>query len=636
MVFHPVITNDFVNIDDPVLITENPVVLSNSPSSWFGVFQAQAGSFDYKPITYITWKVEYALFGANPIVFHTNNLLLHILNTCLTFLLVSRMLTMIFKTDHSVSSQIGFWVALVFAVHPLKIESVAWAAEREDVLFVFFYLMGLLAFLKLLQAPIGRRGWLMAIVALFLFSTLSNLSGVTFPMVLLLLYLWYPERTYFRSKTQVRKLIIGIVISGLVVISFAILLMPGSLHEEIVRFAGANEANHPERLNSIPLLYQVILLDCFRLVFYGIHFLLPINLSIIYPKNDVLEPIGHFIHLAPLAVLVGVFVLTRFRRSIPVLVFSFLFFLITISPILLMPVGGTNFLSDRYLYLPSLGLSMALVYGLYQLMSRFNSKNSKFAFNSVMILLVAVSSFLGWQRTSVWKNSGTLFTDLINKFPKYPIGYNNRATYYLDNDQENEAIKDLNKALEYNPIFSEALINRGVIHLKNENYDKAIIDFSKVITVDPENSDGYAKRGTANAKKENFQAAFADFGKAIELNFYVPDVYVNKGELHLLLGQYDLANQSFTAYLNLFPQDHEILYKRGLSLERLEKYTESIFDFNSAINMNQEEGKYYLSRSQSYFMMGDNSKAFEDAKMARKLGTPVNLQYYDMLKNELQ
>ena len=323
----------FLDWDDGPQITRNPAIRAISLHNLWLMFTQPTAKL-YIPLTCVSFAVDYQIWGRDPFGYHFTNLVLHLANTLLVMALVYRVL----RRRHNFAAPVAVLTAALFGVHPLRVESVAWATERKDVLFAFFFLSALLAYL--VWAGEGKRSAYWACFLLFVASVLSKSTAITFPVLLLML-----DAFLFRRRALAEKIpffVVSLILGAVTFVSAA-----SGKGETIVS---------PE---VIPLWGRMGLIG-YCALFYVRKFFWPFHLSAVYPAYDEMgwglpTAIGWAIVLL---LVTAAFVVLR--RRMPVLLPSWLWYLITLSPTLGLVPAGIHVVADRFSYLPLLGLALPL------------------------------------------------------------------------------------------------------------------------------------------------------------------------------------------------------------------------------------------------------------------------------------
>ena len=530
LVFAPVLNNDFTNWDDPTYLKENTLIRDLSLGSIKKIFTNHLDG-RYHPLTLLTYAAEYHWFGLTPRVYHLDNLLLHLANVALVFAL-----TMVMFREPTLS----LITTILFAVHPLQAEPVAWIAGRKDVLSTFFYLMALLAWIGHIQKTTPRKWPYFLSFLSFILSILAKASAVTIPLVLFLLD-YYFQRPVSR-KTVAEKIPFLLGALGLGIITW--------LSVE------ATDAFPATGLFSIP---DRLFLSLYAIFLYLRKLLFPVTISCFYPlpvKHGAWFPLP--VYLASAAVVLGGWLLWRKRRGIDrEVLLGVLFFLIMILPVLHFIKINDSIVYDRFSYLSSLGIFLVMANAYRYLMrnqpfGRLPIDIRKLTRALFPIYLLYLSLF-SWQRAHVWRNSLTLWSDVIQQFPKSALAYHNRAHTWTKMGRHDLALKDASKAVGLVPYYVDSRLNRGRIYVITKAYDLALMDFSHAIRLAPENPEGYLERGNMLLYFHRYEPAIRDFTDSLRLNPRQGEAHNNRGNVYLLIGRDDLAMDDYTKALEIDP-----------------------------------------------------------------------------------
>src|ERR1041385_249365 len=443
----PSLKNGFTNWDDDRYVIANPLI---QDLSWDGIKNIFSVFFDgnYHPFTLISYALEFHAYHLDPGVYHTTNLVLHLANSLLVVWLVYKF---------SGKFLTSFIVGLLFGIHPLHVESVAWIAERKDLLYSLFFLGALISYLHFRQIRLNKRYYYLSLV-LFMFSCLSKGMAVTLPAILILF------DYYFDSKLSKRTLLEKIP------------FLTGSLIFGVVAILAQHNEGSMVNAATYTMLDQIFIAS-YGLLFYLYKLFVPISLSAIYPypdKSNGLLPLMYLV--SPIIVGIVVFLIFYLKRYSGSIILGTIFFFLSILPVLqLLPVGGVV-VADRYFYISSIGLfyivADRMVY-FYNINSE-RSKNLKAALIAAAIAVVMISSFLTWERVLVWKNSITLFSDVISKQPNCGEAYLNLANAYSEAENDDKAIALLQTATEVSPNYANAYCNMGNAYFRKGKFDKAM------------------------------------------------------------------------------------------------------------------------------------------------------------------
>jgi protein O-mannosyl-transferase len=645
IVYLPSLFNDFiVNWDDGGYIHEHELIHRLSADNVITIFNPTTFyKGNYHPLTTFFYALEYALVGESPFLYHLNNLIFHLLNVFLVFVFI-RMI--------SQKPWLAGLTAVLFGVHPMHVESVAWISERKDVLYTFFFLLSLIAYLKYFtRRENSRKQYIFALLFFFL-SLLSKSAATILPVVMLVLD-YYMKRK-FTLKLLAEKIpffLLSFLFGRLAVLSQG---EKGAI-QDLAPLFGWGER---------------ILIVCHTYLTYLIKIFLPFKLSVMYPYPDRIEgqlPLLYM--LAPIGILLLGVLLFIARKKGRDYFFGFLFFTVNLLLVIqLVPVGGAV-LSERYTYVPYIGIFFILgkwyESGLKTKLPRFRQART-FA-HLLAAAFVLFCSLLSVQRIQDWKNGEVLFTDLIRKYPYMPFGYNNRGyMYYHWHKNYPKALQDLNMAVAIDSNYYQALSNRGVVLFNMGEYEKSIRDFSRALILNPENRDSRIGRANAYSTLLNFEAALPDY------NIYLtqkPDhakAWQWRATAYFNTGKYDAAYNDIMHCLAMTPADDEAWYWKGLILFRMEKFEESleafnkseamnpsraelyswrgllkynmkqypasIADYTRAIEINANDAAAYVNRSVSLYETGDYRRAWDDINKAGQMGYPLDKNFFMKLQ----
>jgi len=499
----------FTNWDDPVYVLENSLIRNLKNDGMFTQFV----SGNYHPLTLISLAIDYSKGKLNPEGYHFTNYIFHILNTLLVFWIILRI--------NSNNPYLAGVCALLFGVHPLHIESVAWISERKDVLYSFFWLAAWLFYLQYRYT--GKVIYFFITHLLFIFSCLSKAMAVTLPLVLLLSDLLLQRKWSWRWLKE--KSLLGLIALG-----------TGILAIRAQNSASAIGAP------ADYLYFDHLLVACHGFLFYLFKGLVPLQLSALYPyppKIDGWLPWPFLI--APVLVLLigGILIYLKKTINSDWLPFGISLMVITLLPVLqLLPVGNA-FAADRYFYLPSIGyfiLLSALINYLYEKLPQL-----KYLLTALVFGYIGFCIYLSLKRIPVWKDTFSLFTDVSQKFPQHPEGWNNLGIAYSDAGNYKEAINHYLRVIKINPEFGLTLNNIGNAYGQLGILDSSIYYLEKSIRINPGNARAYSNLGNAYAIKGRSEEAQKAFEKAIQLdpNFHEP--YHNLGAFYAIQGKYDIA-----------------------------------------------------------------------------------------------
>lgn len=511
-----------INYDDGPLIINNLAVIQFNLNQLFGEFVYGL----YHPITSFSFAIDNILFNGNPTGFHWVNILLHFLNGILAYSFVLNL---------SKSKITAGITLLLFVIHPMHVESVVWLSERKDLLYTFFFLSGCLTYLKALKT--NNLKWHILTFLLFVLSVLSKSAAVVFPLVLLLID--YCSNRFSFSKSILKTLPY-----------FVVSIIFGVINIKAQQSAGF--------ITELPdySIYERVLLFSYSFAYYVVNFIVPINLSPkhFYPLLD-LEGLSAAYSVAPIILLLFLFILKKSIQQNRLYLFGLLFFLITLVLVLKVIPTGNDIVSDRYSYLPYLGLSMFV--GL--LIERFYNKERKMYFILIGSIVVFVFTAISYSYTQVWENELSLWSQVIEKNPNHPVAWEERGRNYLDKSKFKKALADLNKSLSLDTTSSIAFNHRGLTLQNIEKPELAFNDYSKALLLDSNYAAAYSNRGVLLSKYGRTEEGVLDLEKAISLAPTEADYYNNLGIAYAQLSNWEKAGFNFNMCLKLNPNHSDAL-----------------------------------------------------------------------------
>lgn len=607
--FSPAFSNQFTNWDDPAYVTGNPLIRSLDWSSIASMFSfASIAEFHhYVPLVLVSYAIEYHFAGLNPAVFHGTNVILHAVSAILVLWIVFRL---------SGSLSFSLFVGLLFAVHPLRVESVAWVTERKDMLSATTFFGALLCYILYLQHN-RRKGYIIASGILFSLSLLSKTMAVSFPVVMFLV-------DYLRGRKIARVSIMEKVPFFAISIAFGILALSSHPSGTAIQQTETGSTSFSE--------IDRLFIAGYGILFYIVKLFAPVNLSVLYkiPTTD-LGTVSWYVYPAAFLVLAGIAALFLYRRKTPMIVFGGLFFLVTLGPVSqIIPVGVAT-LADRFTYIPYFGL-MILIAGVFLLLHDHFLKPKKIpeaVTRTAAVAWIAVLVLLTMDRTKVWNNDISLWTSVIEQ-PAPPAGaYFQRGIAYTAAARPRDAALDYTQAIHRDSTFTLAWNNRGNIFARMGNYDQAIADYNRAIKTAPSYVDAYINRGQVLMLQKNYDESLESYSRAIELDRKNALAHYFRGQVYLNLGLLDSARADYSRALELNPDYAEAYVRRGDVFFQMHKYPEAITDYTEGINRGVAHELLFTNRGSSYANLGKFDEAILDFNRALE----INPNYADAILN---
>lgn len=506
----PSFKNGFTNFDDDLYVTENNLIKDISPANIKRIFSSfQLGL--YKPLVMLSFAIEYHFFNLRPFPFHLTNIVLHLFNVFLVFWIFYLL---------SADISVAFITALLFGIHPMHVESVAWVTERKDVLFSFFFLWGALSYLYYLRKGSRFRYYLS--LGAFLLSLLAKPTAITLPLVLLLF-------DFLQKRKGYKEALIDKIPFFALAIVFAVINIYAHYLDPNPR--------PPQVLGLIDGFFNAV----YCIFFYLKKIFLPFKLSCVYAYP--LKSVGFFSlqfyqSIAAVIFLACVILFTRkYSRKI---IFGSLFFLITLLPALGIVPIFVGFAADRYTYIPYIGVFYIIAEGIRWLYKREVGLKAFFrvVLTVGLVFVIGALSTLTFNRTKVWKDSFALWDNVLKNYPDEPYAYYSRGLIFLKGNDLITALSEFEKAIKLRPGFVEPRINSAVIYSRQGDPDRAILEYSRIIEFSPQCFEAYNNRGNLLGRQGKYALAIADFSQAIKINPWHALSYYNRGITYLAENNY--------------------------------------------------------------------------------------------------
>ncbi len=551
IVFWPVLGNDFVVYDDRTYVTNNPHVRGGiSPDGLLWSLTASRAA-NWHPLTWISHMLDWQLYGDDPMGHHLTSLLLHLVNALLLFFLLDRLTGEVWRSA---------FVAALFALHPLHVESVAWIAERKDLLSTCLGLLATLAYVRYARRP--GAGRYLPVMLLLALGLAAKPMLVTLPFVLLLLDYWPLRRLTWKRVWE------KIPLFALAAASSVVTLV-------VQRAGGATRSVEgfplPERLFNAVVAYATYL---WKTVW-------PRDLAVFYPHPGATLAAWK-IGLSALVLIAITAVAVRARRSRPYLIVGWLWYLGMLVPVIGLVQVGSQSMADRYTYLPLIGLFVIVAWVVGDVLPRPGA--ARLAVPAA-IALVALS----WStraQLGVWRSSETLFEHALAVTERNYVARNNLGLVLAERGLLDEAVTHYEAALSYEPDHAPLHVNLANARLKQARADEAFRHYRRALELDPDSADANYNLGLALARQGRFEEAVARYEKA----------------------------------LRAAPEDPELHNNLGSSLARLGAPDEAVEHFTRAIRLRPDYARAHANLAGGLFLLGRYEEAWAEVRAARRLG----------------
>jgi len=587
--------------DDNELLRENRLVHVGDGLYRFW-FTTEAP--DYWPLSSTTFWLEWRIWGDHPLPYHVFNILLHALSAVLFWRVLKRL---------NLGEPGAFLAALIFAIHPVMVESVVWISERKTVLSMVWYMLAVLAYLRFEDRGL-KRDYGLAILAAAA-ALLAKTAVVMLPMILLLLIWWRRGTLTWRDIVRTAPFFLLSLILGLVTIWFQ--------HHNAIGGLDVRPEGLASRIASVG---WVVWFYLYKIVF-------PVNLAMIYPRWEI--PGQNVLSFVPLILLiVGFVVLWSFRkrrtRGALVALASFVMVLMPVLGLLDMAYARFSLVADHLQYPGTPGVIALIGGGLAALFLRAwlkRKKAAEVAFVIIVPAIVLTLVALTWQQAGLYCDEFRLWSHTIAVNDRAWNAYTGRAKVLADRGEWGQALMDYSKAIELSPDDAQHYINRGSGYASVGDYARALKDYDKAIALDPTKDEAYHNRGMTYGRLNQFDKAISDLSQAIELNAYYYEAYSDRGTAYYGQQAYDRAIQDYTKAIVLQPDNATAYNKRGSAYASMGDHLKAIEDYNRAIRLQPNDAEVYFNRGLAYGRLQNYGRAVDDLTRSIEL-TPESVNAY--------
>ncbi|MEZ0540106.1 tetratricopeptide repeat protein [Fibrella arboris] len=600
LLYLPSLRHGLTNWDDPEYITNNPLLdFSKTPLS---AYLKTVISGNLHPLTMLSLSLDYALGGSSPEQFHRTNLLLHLLNVGLVFGFVWQL-----SDGRPV---VAFLVSLWFGIHPMHVESVAWVAERKDVLYGFFFLLALITYWHFLSGK--RRLYLGLSLLCGLLASMAKPAAVILPAVLVLL-------TYWQARQLTGRQLLPVI---------PFLLLAGYIGWLTLQAQAAAAAINDEYSR-----WERTQLGGYALISYLIKFVWPVDLSALYgrPRAGMPFPAVYLIYTGLSVTLLASLAWLYRRSSLWFLGLVFFTLNLALTLQVIKAIGSAAY-ADRYTYIAYIGLFFPIAMLLDSLWQRTQPTGRSWKQLTVGATL-GVSVALGWltvQRIAIWKNTETLWTDVLKTDPSSATAYSNRALFYEQNGQLEAALTDYDMAVKSDPkpLFRA---NRAYLLSKLNRPSEAEADADFLLAQNPENVVALTIKGTALVGKNQPLAAIAYLDHAYHLDSTYLNTLVNLGAAYFTSKQYTKATQFYQKAIARAPENAQFMTNLGATYLQNKQYSEAAATCEKAIARDPANGMAHVYACYALVKSGHMAEARQHAERAKALGQSIDATIMQVL-----
>src|SRR5437867_4896697 len=576
--FVPTLNNQFVDWDDQRNFLENPHYRGLAWTHIRWMWTTHLGH--YIPLTWMTLGLDYLLWGMNPFGYHLTSLLLHAANAVVFFFVVHRILTLALPSPsergHALAVAAGF-AALVFAIHPLRVESVAWVTERRDVLSGLFYLSAILMYLRACERGARGRGWYWAAVGLFAGALLSKSMVVNLPFVLLILDV-YPLRRLggfvgWWSEPARRIYIEKIPFVLLAAAASAIAVMAQLSKSAMIPMA------HLSVLGRLAV-------SAYGLSFYLWKMVVPLNLSPLYMLPPTVDPEAPPFILSYGLVLAITAIVLALRRRMPGLPAAWAAYVVVLLPVLGIFQSGSQIAADRYTYLA--GLGWAILAGASLLACRHATP---FLIRDSAVALLFGLGTLTWNQVHVWHDSEKLWTHALAIDPKSSAAHSNLGSALIAQGKPAEASEHFREALRINPNDADDHTNLGMALARQGKLVEASEHYQQALRIKPTSADAHNNWGTLLARQGKLAAAIEHYQQVLQIKPDSADAHNNWGAALARQGKLAEASEHYQPALRINPNAADAHNNWGTALAQQGRLTEASDQFQLALRIKPDHAE---------------------------------------------
>lgn len=596
--FEPIRHNDFIYYDDDKYITENSHIQSGFNCGsviWaFTSFQ----NANWHPLTWLSHMLDIELFGLNPPGHHLHNLLLHITSTILLFWLLYRMTRNIWPAA---------FVAMLFGIHPLRVESVAWASERKDVLSMLFFMLTVAAYLYYVRQKEIKRYLL--VLLCFALGLMAKPMLVTLPFVLLLLDFWPLERIHevswqnspisqtcdshtksHRSASLTNLFIEKIPFFFLVIVSCII------TYAAQISGGSVGHVNFYARISNSIIGYITYLIKTFR----------PSGLVVLYPYPS--TPYAPWLlgtALTSLLIITAAAILAR--RKYPCLITGWFWYLITLVPVIGLVRIGMQSAADRYTYLPSIGLYIMFVW----FTDAFCSRRKLYLMTRWILTVLIAAVLIVYTRAQLtyWKDSVSLFEHTLATTHNNFVIHNNLGRSLFIKGKIDQALVHFETAAEMDPGFYPAYLNIALVKIKQQKHNEAMTYLQKTLNIVPDNAGANLAMGQFLLEQQQLEQALKYFRRVLQAKPDTAEAYYNIGTILATQGENEQAARAYEQAIR-YQQNYYNAYN-NLGAVRVQQglLDEAVLCFEQSIKINPKYAPPYRNIGLILQIQGQDAKA---------------------------
>ena len=607
--FLPLKNHEFIEFDDSMYVTENFHIQSGF--KWKNIIWAFSTFHfgNWHPLTWLSYMLDYYLYGMNPGGYHLTNLIFHMANTLLLFWVLYRMTGAIWKSA---------FVASFFALHPLHVESVAWVADRRDVLSTFFWILTMWAYVHYSDKPNFQRYLLVFIC--FGLGLMCKAMLITLPFVMLLLDYWPLDR-YHHGKSRhhsdsmpkpednhsEKSVILRLILEKIPFLALTVIFT-------ILNFIAQQKLGALKPVDIFPITHRLAnALNSY--IGYLQKMVWPHHLSIFYPYP---QTVDHWKVIVAGFMLAGISIFVA--RNIckhPYLFLGWLWYLGTLIPVIGLLQIGDHAMADRYTYVPLIGPSIMIAWGVPHFVSKLSYR--RFILALLTILSISSLTISTWVQISYWQNSITLFEHALNVTDRNYLAHNNLGIALYKQGKNKEAIAHFSEALKIRPNGVGILNNLGAALARQGRAKEAVLHFQKLLELTPNDEGAHYNLGLAFLNERQWENAIKHFKEVIRIKPQNDEMHYRVGTILEKLDRFKAASLYYKKTIRINPSHDKAHYHLGICLVRLNQLETAIKHFKEAIRITPEYQEAHNNLGVTYAQQKKFAEAIKHYSKALQL-----------------
>jgi Flp pilus assembly protein TadD len=622
-VYWQVNNHDFVDLDDNTYVTENPHVRAGW--SIKGLVWALTTDLEghWHPLTWLSHMTDCQLFGLDPRAHHLIGLILHLLNVLLLFFVLRRMTGALFRSA---------FVAALFALHPLHVEPVAWVAGRKDVLSAFFWMLTLWTYILYSERPVFGR--YVVVLLLFVMGLMAKSTVVTLPAILFLLDYWplkrfrglqkdgtaddkpsEPSKSCFQHFSMRRligeKLVLFLILAAAAVVAIYALLY--------------GRPKPPDLWNLFPTKESISFALTSYVIYMGKMFW-PSHLAFSSPYPEAV-PLWQALLSGMLLIFISVPAVFWARKR-PYFIIGWLWYLVTLAPVIrLLNIGPTN-MADRYTYIPLIGLFIIITWGIPDVLKRRRYRKIIMGISAGLLLLgLMITSTI---QVGYWKNSRTLFSHAISATKNNWLAHYNMGWLLLHQEKPKDAVEHLLETVRIMPDNTDAHNNLGNAYVKLGKPDEAVHHYTEALRIRPESAEFHSNLGIALELQGNTKGALHHYSEALRIKPNLAKVHNNLGNALKNQSRMEGAVDHLSEAVRLNPYNAEYHHDLGLALARQEKLKEAVTHFREAVRIKPGDAEFHNNLAIALELQGKSKKAVHHYREAVRIRPDYGKAHYNL------